>query len=120
MDNGAHRAPGDICLFPLTTGPVRTPGPQTRKRAIEHFLSFLKQKPDELEVRWLLNLAYMTLGRYPDEVPPAYLIPPAAFASAGRRRALPRRGAARPGSTSSPRPAASSSTISTATAASTS
>ena len=32
-------------------------------------------------MRWLLNLAYMTLGGYPDKVPPAYLIPPAAFAS---------------------------------------
>jgi hypothetical protein len=32
-------------------------------------------------VRWLLNLAYMMLGRYPDRVPPADLIPPAAFAS---------------------------------------
>ena len=32
-------------------------------------------------MRWLLNLAYMTIGRYPREVPPAYLIPPAAFVS---------------------------------------
>ena len=33
-------------------------------------------------MRWLLNLAYMTTGGYPDRVPPAHLIPPAAFASA--------------------------------------
>src|SRR4029077_5315769 len=51
------------------------------ERAIEHFLNFLKQKPDDLEVRWLLNLAYMTTGRYPRGVPAAYLIPPAALAS---------------------------------------
>src|SRR5204863_2439783 len=51
------------------------------ERAIAHFLSFLKQKPDDLEVRWLLNLAYATIGRYPDKVPPAYLISPAALAS---------------------------------------
>ena len=80
MENGAHRAPGDICLFPLRPGQsyART---GDSERAIEHFLSFLKQQPDDLEVRWLLNLAYMTIGRYPDKVPPAYLIPPAAFAS---------------------------------------
>ena len=80
MENGAHRAPGDICLFPLPPGRsyART---GDSERAIEHFLNFLKQKPDDLEVRWLVNLAYMTIGRYPNQVPPAYLIPPAAFAS---------------------------------------
>jgi tetratricopeptide (TPR) repeat protein len=81
IDNGTHRAPADLCLLGsrpsqsyAKTGDV--------ERAIQHFSSFLKQKPDDLEVRWLLNLAYMFLGRYPEKVPPAYLIPPAAFASA--------------------------------------
>jgi hypothetical protein len=95
MENGAHRAPGDSCLFPpFDYGAAR---PESRRgasrpgqsyartgdseSAIAHFLSFLKQKPDDLEVRWLLNLAYMTAGGYPGKVPPAYLIPPAAFAS---------------------------------------
>jgi len=80
MENGAHRAPGDLCLFPLRPGQsyART---GDSERAIEHFLNLLKQKPDDLELRWLLNLAYMTTGRYPRAVPPAYLIPPAAFRS---------------------------------------
>ena len=26
-------------------------------------------------MRWLLNIAYMTVGEYPDKVPPEYLIP---------------------------------------------
>lgn len=80
MENGAYRAPGDMCLLPSRPGQsyARTGNSQ---RAIEHFQKFLTQKPDDLEVRWLLNLAYMTIGRYPDQVPPAYLIPPAAFAS---------------------------------------
>jgi len=80
LENGAHLTPGDICLFPLRSGQsyART---EDSNRAIEHFLKFLKQKPDDLEVRWLLNLAYRTIGRYPDQVPPAYLIPPHAFAS---------------------------------------
>ncbi|HLG54816.1 MAG TPA: FG-GAP-like repeat-containing protein [Vicinamibacterales bacterium] len=80
MENGAHRAPGDICLFPWRPDQsyART---EDSERAIEHFLEFLTQKPDDLEVRWLLNLAYMTIGRYPSGVPPAYLIPPAAFPS---------------------------------------
>ncbi|RPH56541.1 MAG: hypothetical protein EHM89_15295, partial [Acidobacteria bacterium] len=94
-ENGAHRAPGDICLFPPFD--YRSGRPEPRRgalrpgqlyartadseKAIEHFLNFLKQHPDDLEVRWLLNLAYMTIGGYPDKVPPAYLLPPAAFVS---------------------------------------
>jgi len=80
-ENGVHRAPGEICLFPLRPGQSYTRTGDS-ERAIEHFLRFLKQKPGDLEVQWLLNLAYMTIGRYPDKVPAAYLIPPAAFASA--------------------------------------
>jgi hypothetical protein len=81
MENGVYRAPGDICLFPFRPGQsyVRT---ADAERAIKHFLSFLQQQPDNLEVRWLLNLAYMSLGRYPHAVPPAHVIPPAAFESA--------------------------------------
>jgi hypothetical protein len=81
MDNGAYRAPGEIGWLPVEPS---QPYARTRdsERAIEHFLQYLKQKPDELEVRWLLNLAYMTLGKYPDKVPLSYLIPPAVFAPA--------------------------------------
>jgi tetratricopeptide (TPR) repeat protein len=81
MDNGAYRTPGELCLIPPRPGRAfaRT---ADSEQAIEHFLNYLHQKPDELEVRWLLNLAYMTLGKYPGDVPPRQLIPPAAFASA--------------------------------------
>ncbi|HEY6616565.1 MAG TPA: FG-GAP-like repeat-containing protein, partial [Vicinamibacterales bacterium] len=79
-ENGAHRAPGDICLLPLRPGQSYAKTEHS-ERAIEYFMNFLKQQPDNLEVRWLLNLAYMTIGRYPDRVPPAYLISPATFVS---------------------------------------
>lgn len=81
IDNNTHRAPGDLCLFPLPPGRsfARTIGSE---RAIEHFLAYLRERPDELDVRWLLNLAYMTTGRYPNGVPREHLIAPAAFASA--------------------------------------
>ncbi len=42
----------------------------------------LENDPDNLTTRWLLNLAYMMLGEYPQEVPPRYLIPLEAFRSA--------------------------------------
>src|SRR6185503_14963877 len=81
IDNGIYRAPGDFCLIPTT--PARAfPKPQDAERAIEHFLHYLELKPEELEVRWLLNLAAMAAGKYPAGVPPRHLIPPTAFASA--------------------------------------
>ncbi|MBZ5623124.1 MAG: CRTAC1 family protein [Acidobacteriia bacterium] len=80
IENDVYRNPGERCLFPM--------GPATRyaktvdsEKAVQHFLQFLKQKPDDLEVKWLLNLAYMTLGVYPAGVPKEYLLPPSAFAS---------------------------------------
>src|SRR6202790_5769509 len=81
MENKVYQAPGEKCLLPMPPGnPYANPGDS--KKAIEYFLKYLEQKPDELEVRWLLNLAYMTLGEYPDKVPPKYLIPPSVFQSA--------------------------------------
>lgn len=34
-----------------------------------------------LSARWLLNIAFMTIGGYPDQVPEPYLLPPRAFES---------------------------------------
>lgn len=80
MENGVYSTPGDRCLVPMKPSSAYTNKEDSRK-AIEYFLKYLDQKPDELEVRWLLNLAYMTTGDYPDKVPAKYLIPPSAFAS---------------------------------------
>ena len=81
MDNGVFRGPGEMCLIPSPSGRAFAKTDDIEK-AIAHLLNYLQQKPDELEVRWLLNLAYMMAGKYPEAVPPRYLIPPPAFASA--------------------------------------
>jgi hypothetical protein len=81
MDNGAYRTPSDLCLIPPAPGRKHANSSDAEK-AIEQFLAYLRQQPDDLEVRWLLNLAYMMVGRYPDGVPSAYVIPPARFGSA--------------------------------------
>ena len=52
------------------------------ERAMAAYERALAASPDDLELRWLLNVAAMTLGRYPDGVPKAYVIPPERFASA--------------------------------------
>jgi tetratricopeptide (TPR) repeat protein len=79
-DNGIYETPGDFCLLPMRPGRAYAKTGDSQ-RAVDYFLRYLEQKPEDLEVRWLLNLAYMTLGQYPDKVPAPYLIPPSAFAS---------------------------------------
>jgi len=81
MDNGVYRSPGELCLIPTRAG-LAFPKTDDVEKAIEHFVHYLEMRPDDLEVRWLLNLALMAAGKYPGGVPARYLIPPAAFASA--------------------------------------
>ncbi len=49
--------------------------------AIQHLEIHLDGHPDDTIARWLLNLAYMTIGRHPDGVPADWLIPPETFLS---------------------------------------
>jgi hypothetical protein len=80
MENDVYRNPGERCLFPMPPG-IRYAKTASSEMAIQFFLRYLTKKPDELEVKWLLNLTYMTLGEYPAGVPQKYHLPPALFAS---------------------------------------
>ena len=68
------------CIFP-----IQPEGAHRLTRGSESAVSVLelalRQFPDDLAMRWLLNLAYMTLGGYPDEVPEDWLIPESFWAS---------------------------------------
>jgi hypothetical protein len=75
---GLHTA--ESCLFPLSAA-ARHRLPRGSRGAIAQFEEQLRQNPEDLGARWLLNIAYMTLGEYPEKVPPAWLIPAAIFAS---------------------------------------
>jgi hypothetical protein len=68
------------CLLPIRDAGVHRLQRGSRA-AIEVLDEVLKHVPQELEARWFLNLAYMTLGEYPHEVPPRFLIPPRVFDS---------------------------------------
>jgi len=81
MENGVFHSPGEACLLAGRPG-RRLENTADVVTAIGHFLDYLEEKPDELEVRWLLNVAHMYAGTYPDQVPSAHLIPPDAFTSA--------------------------------------
>jgi tetratricopeptide (TPR) repeat protein len=70
----------EMCILPLSVQ-AQHKLTASAERAAEYFKKYLASDPDNLEVRWLLNLTYMTLGKYPEAVPKAQLIPPAAFES---------------------------------------
>jgi hypothetical protein len=71
---------GESCILPIqgTGVHVRPGGSQA---ALKYLELFLREQPDHLVARWLLNLAHMTLGTYPDGVPKEQLIPPERFRS---------------------------------------
>lgn len=62
------------CILPIAKSAIHKI-PEGSRLAIKHFLEYLEQFPEEMDVRWLLNVAYMTLGEYPSKVPPQYLVP---------------------------------------------
>jgi tetratricopeptide (TPR) repeat protein len=83
MKNNVYRNPADWCLFPPRVAkPYRVT--DDSEKAIQYFQNYLAIKPgrpDQVQVKWLLNLAYMTIGKYPSGVPRQYLISPSAFES---------------------------------------
>jgi hypothetical protein len=70
----------ESCLLPIRGSGVHRRQEGSR-RAIREYTRVLQETPDDLGSRWLLNLAYMTVGEYPDKVPKAWLIPPETFRS---------------------------------------
>ena len=70
------------CIFPLMPEAIHT-NPRGSQAAVAYFTEYLRRRPSDLGVRWLLNVAEMTLGAYPDRVPPEFLMPLDSFASRG-------------------------------------
>jgi len=81
MENGIYRHPSNIDILPPSDPKASFDRKEDSRQAIVYFSKYLAQNPDEIEVKWLLNLAYVTLGQYPAGVPPAYLIPESVFKS---------------------------------------
>jgi len=71
----------DSCLLPIKGLGVHT-SRDGSTRAIAVLERILKLDSGNLRARWLLNIAHMTLGSYPDGVDARFLIPPAAFKAA--------------------------------------
>jgi hypothetical protein len=68
----------ESCLFPIKGSGIHT-NREGSQKGIAIYKEILKVFPEDLQSRWLINLAYMTLGEYPDKVPETYLIPSSVF-----------------------------------------
>ena len=70
----------ESCLFPIRQLGIyqQQEGP---REAIRILTDTLQRYRGDLKGVWLLNIAYMVVGEYPDKVPSQWLIPPQAFAS---------------------------------------
>jgi len=61
------------CILPISPAAVHAQ-PEGSRLAIKHFTEYLDRFPNDLDVRWLLNVAHMTLGEHPREVDPRFLV----------------------------------------------
>ncbi len=71
--NCIHNHTAESCIFPISGGGVHRDKTGSEK-AIEIYKEILTDNPGDLESRWLLNIAYMTTGGYPQQVPPQFLL----------------------------------------------
>ena len=80
IDNCLARHGCDSCILPIRHGAVHVDktGSET---AIPLLLEMLERDASDLETQWLLNLAHMTLGTWPDGVPEKFRVPASAFES---------------------------------------
>jgi hypothetical protein len=73
----------ESCILPIRKGGLHS-APEGSRTAIRYFEEVLRSsgagEEDRLKALWLLNVAYMTLGEYPEKVPSRFLIPPQSFA----------------------------------------
>ena len=77
--NCAEGLNSDSCLLP-----IKGQGVHQRREGSLQAIGVLEQvladDPANLRARWLLNIAHMTVGSYPDALEAPLLIPPSAFA----------------------------------------
>ena len=79
-ENCVNCQSSESCIFPLKGGGVHEKRDGSQK-AIPYLEEVLALSDGDATARWLLNLAHMTVGTYPDKISSQYLIRPDRFAS---------------------------------------
>ncbi len=80
QDNCVGKNNPESCIIPIKGAGVYNlkKGSET---AIRIYEEMLVDRPDDEETIWLLNIAYMTIGKYPEGVPAKFRIPEKEFKS---------------------------------------
>ena len=79
VDNCMVNPDGTACILPFTPS-AQHKVTEGMTQAVGLLTAFLTEdEPDHLTARWLLNVAHMALGTWPDGVPEAWLVPEAAL-----------------------------------------
>lgn len=63
----------ESCILPLSKMAQHV-DKKGSEEALKIFYQYLKEKPNDDHVKWLVNVLHMTLGTYPKEVPKKYFI----------------------------------------------
>ena len=73
LENCVEGHNADACLLPIRSGGIHQ---KTRgaRAALEIYEQILERHPDDLESRWLANIAAMALGEHPEAVPEPWRI----------------------------------------------
>jgi hypothetical protein len=74
-----HRATS--CIVPFAAEAVHR-DPTGARAGAAHWLEILKQDPEDLRARWLLNLSSMAAGDFPAGVPETFRLPASVFGTA--------------------------------------
>jgi hypothetical protein len=64
----------NVCILPLK-GAARHVHQEGARGAIARYTELLRHFPEDYGSQWLLNIAYLQIGGYPDSIPKRYLIP---------------------------------------------
>lgn len=80
QDNCIAKNNSESCIIP-----IKGEGVYSLKKGSESAISIykemLRENPNDLESLWMMNIAYMTLGEYPEKVPSQWRIPESVFQS---------------------------------------
>jgi hypothetical protein len=80
QENCANMHGQKACIFPIRRSAAHQL-PRGAQGAVRELTALLDANPTDTRSRWLLNIAYMQLGLYPQQVPKRWLIPASLFDS---------------------------------------
>lgn len=74
QENCLNNPAASVCILPLKGGGRHT-HQEGARGAIARYTELLRHFPDDHGSKWLLNIAYLAIGGYPDSIPKRFLIP---------------------------------------------